>query len=59
MNTLITGGRVIDPANSIDDTQELFITEDRIAALGKAPPGFQADQILDAKGLVVCPGLVD
>ena len=59
MNTLIKGGRVIDPANNIDDTQDLFISEKRVAALGKAPAGFEADRTLDAEGLVVCPGLVD
>jgi len=59
MNTLIKGGRVIDPANGIDDTQDLFVSKGRVTTLGKAPAGFQADQTLNAKGMVVCPGLVD
>ncbi len=59
MNYHIKNGRVIDPANGIDAVQDLFIADGKIAALGKAPDGFSADQTFDATGLVVAPGLVD
>ena len=59
MKLHIKNGRVIDPANGIDATQDLFIADGRIAALGAAPAGFNADQTIDATGLVVAPGLVD
>ncbi len=55
----IKNGRVIDPANGIDAIQDLFIADGVIAALGAAPEGFTADQVIDASGLVVAPGLVD
>jgi dihydroorotase len=58
---LLTGGRVIDPANHLDAQADLLICEERIAALGpeaaaQAPPGAAR---LDVKGRVVCPGLID
>ncbi|MRD72191.1 dihydroorotase [Rhodocyclus tenuis] len=59
MRTHITNGRLIDPKNGIDATLDLFIADGRIAAIGKAPAGFTAEHTLDARGLVVCPGLVD
>ena len=34
MNILIRGGRVIDPANGIDQTRDLFIRNGKIADLG-------------------------
>ena len=59
MKLHIKNGRVIDPANGIDATQDLYIADGRIAALGSAPEGFTAEQVIDASGLVVAPGLVD
>ena len=59
MKLHIKNGRVIDPANGIDATQDLFIVDGKIAALGTAPAGFTAEQSIDASGLVVAPGLVD
>ena len=59
MNVLITGGRVIDPANGIDQTQTLFIHDGKIAEFGDPTGEIAVDRALDARGLIVCPGLVD
>lgn len=59
MNIQITNGRLIDPKNGIDTKQDLFITAGKIASIGNAPAGFVADKTIDAKGLVVSPGLID
>jgi len=59
MNIHIKNGRVIDPANSIDAKQDVYIVNGKIAGLGQAPAGFQADKTIDASGLIVAPGLVD
>ena len=37
----ISGGRVIDPANQIDDLLDVFIVDGSIAAVGVAPDGFR------------------
>jgi dihydroorotase len=59
MRLWIRNGRVIDPANQVDGVQDLWIADGRVAAVGTAPAGFEAERSIDAAGLVVCPGLVD
>ena len=59
MNIHIKNGRLIDPKNNIDAQQDVFIAERGLAAIGTAPQGFVAEQVIDASGLVVMPGLVD
>jgi dihydroorotase len=59
MNIHIKNGRLIDPKNNIDAQQDVYIVDRRIAAIGKAPPGFVAGQMIDASGLIVIPGLMD
>ena len=55
----IRGGRVVDPASQFDDVASVFIADGKIAGIGQTPAGFKADEVIDAKGLVVAPGLVD
>ncbi|MFX1671509.1 dihydroorotase [Paraburkholderia sp. A2WS-5] len=59
MKIQIQGGTLIDPASGTEAQQDVYIADGKIAALGAAPAGFQADRTLDAKGLMVAPGLVD
>jgi dihydroorotase len=59
MRIVIAGGHVIDPANGIDEVRDIYIADGTIVALGAAPAGFEADQVIDAQRLAVCPGLVD
>ena len=58
---LLTGGRVLDPANQLDSQTDLLIVDGKIAAVGedaakKSPPDTER---LDVSGQVVCPGLID
>lgn len=55
----IANGRLIDPANGIDAALDLHIEAGEVVGVGAPPAGFQPDRILDADGLVVCPGLID
>jgi dihydroorotase len=59
MRIHIRGGRLVDPRSGTDAERDLFIAEGRVAAHGAAPDGFRADRVVDARGLVVAPGLVD
>ncbi len=59
MNIKISGGRVIDPANNVDQVCDLYVSGGKIAALGSAPEGFEAEQQIDASGQIVCPGFID
>jgi dihydroorotase len=59
MRLKISHGRIIDPANNIDQTDDLFIDKGLIAGIGKSPKGFKIEQEIDATNQIVCPGLVD
>lgn len=58
-NLQIRNARLIDPVSGLDQTLDLSITEGRIAAIGSAPADFTAARVIDASGLIACPGLVD
>ncbi|HVY07252.1 MAG TPA: dihydroorotase [Burkholderiales bacterium] len=59
MKIQVKGGRIIDPASGFDKAGDVFIAAGKIVALGAAPDGFHANRVIDAAGLIVCPGLVD
>jgi len=56
---LITGGRIIDPANTLDLQADLLIEDGRIAAVGRNVHAPHVAEIIDAAGLIVAPGLID
>jgi dihydroorotase len=58
MNYLIKNGRVIDPENRIDDIMDILIKDGKIEKTAKAISD-KADQVIDAKGKIVAPGLID
>ncbi|MFZ2540371.1 MAG: dihydroorotase [Gallionella sp.] len=59
MNIQIKNGHLIDPKNNIDAVSDVFIAAGNIAAIGAPPRGFVAEKVINAKGLVVVPGLID
>ena len=58
MQLLIRGGRVVDPAQGVDDRLDLLIQDGKILRLGRDLAAPDA-QILNAGGLTAAPGLVD
>lgn len=59
MKISIINGRLVDPANGVDEHTDLHIADGRVAAVGAVPAGFSPDRTLDARAHVVCPGLLD
>lgn len=59
MKIHIRNGRLIDPANKIDDTRDLFIAAGKVVGVGRAPEGFHANRVIDAGKRIVCPGFID
>ena len=57
---VLYGGRVIDPANGIDDDLNVIIENGKIIALTKEPyvPVF-FENAVDVSGCIVTPGLID
>jgi dihydroorotase len=56
---LVRGGRIVDPAQGIDATLDLLLVDGVVARVAEsvAPPA--GAEVLEARGLVVTPGLVD
>jgi dihydroorotase len=59
MKVLIKGGRVVDPASGRDAVGDVLIEDARIVALDAQAQDAGADRVIDAKDLVVAPGLID
>jgi dihydroorotase len=59
MRTLITHGRVVDPATALDKQADVAIADGKVLAIGGTPADFNPERTLDARGCLVVPGLVD
>jgi dihydroorotase len=59
MKIEIRNGRLVDPRNEVDVQASLYLDAGKVAARGEAPRGWRAEHVVDAAGLVVCPGLID
>ena len=55
---LVRGGRIVDPARGLDRVADLLIEGGTISWIGSGIAREDA-QIVDAAGLVVCPGFID
>jgi dihydroorotase len=56
--TLIKGGRVVDPARRLDALRDVLLEDGRVARVEKSLSRRGAE-VIEAEGLVVCPGFVD
>lgn len=60
MKILLKGGRVIDPAQNLDGQMDLLLENGKIAAIAEAVGSVPEDtRLLDLKGMILLPGLVD
>ena len=55
---LLKGGRVIDPANGMDDRLDVRVEAGRVKAVGRNLEGGDV-RVIDVAGRVVAPGLID
>lgn len=58
-NVVIKGGTVIDPKNGINEIMDIAILDGKIASVAKNIDASNAKQVINAKGLIVAPGLID
>ena len=56
---LVRGGRVIDPSCSIDETADLLVQDGVIKGTDGSIAAPDGATVIEAKGLVVCPGFID
>ncbi|MGZ3317671.1 MAG: dihydroorotase [Isosphaeraceae bacterium] len=53
----IAGGRIIDPSRDSDEIGDLWISRGHVLPTGASYE--EAEIVIDARGLIVCPGLID
>src|SRR5579872_5502839 len=58
LDLILKGGRILDPANGRDEVADIGFAEGRVAAFGSDLP-LQGSSVIDARGLLVVPGLID
>jgi dihydroorotase len=56
---VIRGGRVIDPAQGLDGTLDVAVSDGRVAAVAAPLPPGGAHEVIDVRGQLVLPGLID
>ncbi len=56
---LISNGRVIDPATGRDGTADVAIRDGKVVEIGPSLSAAGVEQVIDARGLIVAPGLID
>ncbi|MBV8497996.1 MAG: dihydroorotase [Candidatus Eremiobacteraeota bacterium] len=56
---LIAGGRIVDPANSLDALRDLRVRDGAVIEIGEHLEPQAGEMAIDAAGTIVTPGLVD
>ena len=56
---LVSNGLILDPVTQSVKTSNVYIADGNIIAIDHEPDGFEADQSIDATGLIISAGLVD
>ena len=58
-NLVIKGGQVIDPKSGINEVMDVAVLDGKIANVAKNIDASNAKQVINAKGMIVAPGLID
>ncbi len=58
MKILVKNGHLIDPKNKIDEPMDVFVENGTVKKVSKKISE-KADKEIEAKGRIVCPGLID
>ena len=56
---IIKNGHVIDPLNNVDGIMDIAVEGKTILQIGNDLPAKETDNLIDAKGCYVVPGLID
>ena len=59
IDLLITGGRVFDPGQNLDTVTDVAVSDGLVAQIGPGIDPRRADNVVDASGALVVPGLID
>ena len=56
---IVSGGHVVDPSQDIDGVRDVAFAGGRVACVAENIPGDEAVETIDARGMLVTPGLID
>ena len=56
---IVSGGRVIDPSQGIEAVRDVALVGGKVALVAESIPADQAQDVIDARSLIVTPGLID
>lgn len=59
MNLLVSGGRLVDPSQGLDEVVDVLVEDGVVSQLGGRVRPSKHRETFDASGLVVTPGLID
>ena len=59
MGILIRGGRIVDAATDTDKTGDIYLEDGIITEIGQKLNKKDGDRVIDAKGKLVMPGIID
>ena len=59
MSLHIRNARVVETTGANDRVIDVYLQNGKIVGLGSAPNGFRSDQVIDADGHLILPGLID
>jgi dihydroorotase len=58
-DVIVQGGHVVDPSQNLSAVRDVAITGGKVARIAEAIPAAEARQAIDARGMLVTPGLID
>ncbi len=56
---IVSGGRVIDPSQGLDAVRDVALADGKVAFVAENIPLDQARGVIDARGMIATPGLID
>ncbi len=59
MSLLVRNGRVVDPADRLDAVADVLVEDGVIRRVGPSLPVPEGARVIDATGMVVCPGFIN
>jgi dihydroorotase len=59
LRVLLKGGRVVDPSQGLDEVRDVLLVGGVVEGLGRGLSAPDGARIVDCKGLLVTPGLID
>src|SRR5450432_2166302 len=56
---ILKGGSLLDPSQGLNGVHDIAIEQEKIARIAPLIPSEEAKRVIEVKGLVVTPGLID